>query len=171
MPLEGLAARAGLGGMSPEGLGLYKDLEPFWERIGGDAIYTEAVAHVDALWRDGVLQSWADAATIVAAHDPHPGIVEGTEGFEYDIVDEAAAADEAADAVAADHDGGVPPVDDDGEPQAMVGADDGASKPVCLLPYVQSLPHQALPSSPTALHRHYFHNPRIISNPPSPHHP
>ena len=47
MPLDGLAARAGLGGMSPEGLGLYKDLEPFWERIGGDAIYTEAVAEVD----------------------------------------------------------------------------------------------------------------------------
>ena len=134
MPLDALAARAGLGGMSPEGLGLYKDLEPFWERIGGDTIYTEAVAHVDALWDSGVLRSWADAGTVVAAHDPHPGIIEGTEGIEYDIVDDS------ADAVDAHDDGGVPPagdddaplVGDDGVPQAanaMVGPDDGASKP------------------------------------------
>ena len=144
MPLDALEARSGLGGMSPEGLGLYKDLEPFWERIGGDAIYTEAVAHVDALWDSRVLRSWADAGIVVAAHDPHPGIVEGTEGFEYDIVDE--------DAMVADAhgDGGVPPVGDDIMPvagddvvvqaaDAMVGTDDGASKPawggICCEPH------------------------------------
>ena len=136
MQLAALEERAGLGGMSPDGLGLYKDLEPFWERIGGDAIYTEAVAHVDALWRDGVLRTWADAATVVAAHDPHPGIVEGTEGFGYDIVDE-------------DTDGGMPPVVDGDVPpvlddevtqdcDAMVGVDDATSKPVLLFKYTRT---------------------------------
>ena len=136
MPLHELEARAGRGGMSPEGLGLYKDLEPFWERIGGDSIYKDAVDHVDSLWEAGVLQTWADAATVVAAHDPHPAILEGTEWIGYDIVDE----DEAA--AAPEGDGGVHPdealapvpVDAD----AVVAADDSADKPVSLRTYLFS---------------------------------
>ena len=83
LPLEPLIA----GGVSPEDLGLYKDLQPFWDRIGGDAVYTDAVAHVDHLWDSGILSSWADAHTLVEAHDPHPGIVEGLEGAEWYVDD------------------------------------------------------------------------------------
>ena len=124
LPLDPLEA----GGVAPENLGLYKDLLPFWDRIGGDAVYADAVAHVDHLWGTGVLSTWSDAHTIVEAHDPHPGVVEGLEGAPWDIEDE-------------DHvplaDGGVPPdpeamvngQDVDGEgaaaPEAMVDADEG----------------------------------------------
>ena len=133
MPLAELQARAGLGGMSPEGLGLYKDLEPFWERIGGDAIAQDAVDHVNALWESGVLTSWADAATVVEAHEPHPAAVEGTEGIGYDIVDEdGAVAAEGEDML--DEVGGVPRDDAlaAAVPESMVGADDGGDKPVRL---------------------------------------
>ena len=136
MPLQDLEARAGLGGLSPDGLGLYKDLEPFWERVGGDAIYKDAVDHVDSFWEAGVLQTWADAATVVAAHDPHPAILEGTEWIGYDIVDEDAAAP-------AGDDGGMHP-DEALAPvpvgaDALVAADDSADKPVPLRTYVPIL--------------------------------
>ena len=122
LPLEPLAD----GGVAPEHLGLYRDLLPFWNRIGGNAVYDEAVACVDDMWDSGALSSWSDAHTIVEAHEPHPGIVEGLEGAEWDI--------EAADAEP-DPDGGVPPdggmapaADDMDvprmvEPEAMVDAD------------------------------------------------
>ena len=139
MPLDVLDARAALGGMSPEGLGLYADLEPFCARIGGDAIYKDAVDYINSMWEAGVLTSWADAATVVAAHDPHPAILEGTEWIGFDVVDEdAGAADPEGDALGG-ADGGLPP---DGalvpvpqEVQAMVGADDDAEKPVPPMPF------------------------------------
>ena len=138
MLLGELEARAGLGGLSPEGLGLYKDLEPFWERIGGDAIYKDAVDYVDSMWESGVLQTWADAATVVAAHDPHPAVLEGLEWIGFDVVDEDAAADLGGlpPDGAPDGDGGLLPdaalVPVPDEVAAMVGADDGADKPARL---------------------------------------
>ena len=147
LPLEPLVA----GDVAPEHLGLYRDLLPFWNRIGGNAVYDEAVALVDGMWASGALNSWSDAHTIVEDHEPHPGIVEGLEGAEWEI--------EAADAEPA-HDGGVPP---DGdmvpaaddmvvprmvEPEAMVDAE-GDSKAVPLIwPNITCFPVHPLSPSP-----------------------
>ena len=110
------------GGVSPEALGLYKDLMPFWSRIGGDSVYQDAVDHVNAMWAEGVLTSWADASTIVEAHDPHPGIVEGLEGVEHELVNDEEAASDAEDTAAHSGDGGVPPA----AAAAAAAADDDA---------------------------------------------
>ena len=125
LPLEPLLA----GGVAPEDLGLYKDLQPFWERIGGDAVYTDAVAHVDNMWDRGIVRTWADAHTLVETHDPHPGIVEGCEGAEWDVVDESSP---AADGTGIEGGGGDDPgIDNTGgadggkEPEAMVDANEG----------------------------------------------
>ena len=54
------------------------------------------------------MTSWADASTIVEAHDPHPGIVEGLEGVEHALVNDEEATSDAEDTAAHSGDGGVP---------------------------------------------------------------
>ncbi len=132
------------GGVSPtsgEDLGLYKDLVPFWARIDGDAIYRDAVKHVEDMWNAGVLSAWSDCTSVVEAHAPHRPIDEGLEGIGCDIEDEnEAAADPDADAAETDE----AAVDPEGR-GAMVEVLDADAKPVRSL-YVPYLFPSACPS-------------------------
>jgi hypothetical protein len=126
---------------SPDALGLFKDLAPFWSRIGGETVYQDAVNHVDAMWDEGILSSWADASTIVEDHVPHPAIVEGMEAAGWDIDNaeeddgapgaEGAAAGEAAGV----DDGGLAPAghaaaEEDREDDGVLAGDGKAASPL-----------------------------------------
>lgn len=126
LPLEPLLA--GDGGVTPESLGLYRDLQPFWPRISGQAVFDEAVAHVDRLWQAGIVTGWADAATVVEAHEAHPGILEGLEGAEWEVEEplDAGVAAAADGAVVAEGIGAAPEAVDS-EAEGMVDADDAGS--------------------------------------------
>ncbi len=133
-PLEAGGVPPNPGGVSPEDLGLYKDLVPFWSRIGGEAVYRDAVEQVNHMWEEGILGSWADAATVVEAHAPHHAITEGLEGIGCDVGDEAegeAEAEAAAEGAAAvEGDGGLAPGEVVVEDAAgEVRLDDGDDKP------------------------------------------
>ncbi len=124
------------GGLPPDDLGVYVDLLPFWQRIDGVAVCRDAFAQVDEMWRQGVVSSWSDAATLVEQHAPHRGIDEGLEGIGWDVEHDTAA-DEAEGVVgpAAD-DGGMPPDappdEQEEEEEGQGGLDPTDDKPVRL---------------------------------------
>ena len=66
---------------------IYHALQPFWERLDGDKIRSDAQEYVEQLWRDGSLRSWRDAQVLVENHSPHKCAEEGLEGVPWDIDD------------------------------------------------------------------------------------
>ena len=77
---------------------MYKDLQPFWHRVDGDAIRREARASVAEMWNNGAISDWADAATLIEDHMPHPQTEEGLEAVEVNVTDdEDADGDDAGD--------------------------------------------------------------------------
>ena len=102
---------------------LYKDLQPFWHRVDGDAIRREAKASVAEMWNNGAISDWADAATLIEDHVPHPQTEEGLEAVEVNVTDdEDADGDDAGDGGDDAGDGG----DDDAPGGAAAGHADDA---------------------------------------------
>ena len=78
--------------MLPDGAGLdavFKDLQPFWAALDGNAIRAAAYDHVQALWDTKAVTSWADAVVVIEHHTPHPPVDEGLEGILWDVDDQA----------------------------------------------------------------------------------
>ncbi len=64
---------------------LYKDLQPFWEKLDGDQLRRDAAAQVQQMWDEGLISSWSDAEMLIEHHAPHPPVEEGLEGVPWDI--------------------------------------------------------------------------------------
>ena len=97
--------------------GVFRDLKPFWEAVDGDKIRAEAYDLVQDLWDTGAITGWADAATLIEDHTPHPLIEEGAEGADIEIVDDDAINEDAPDSEA--------DIDEDDDPNGGGDDDDG----------------------------------------------
>lgn len=68
---------------------LLRDLQPFYNVVGGDSLRSKAHADVDARWVSGELSSWEQAAMVIEDHVPHPVAQEGLEGADWEVVDDS----------------------------------------------------------------------------------
>ena len=100
---------------------LYKDLQPFWDRVNGDAIRQHAIDSVTQMWNDGVITGWHDAETLIEDHVPHPQAEEGLEAVDYNVTDNEDADDDDGDDQGGDGGGG-------GAGEAAAGDDDDAGE-------------------------------------------
>ncbi|CAK0909832.1 unnamed protein product [Prorocentrum cordatum] len=65
---------------------VFVDLRPFWEALGGPALWRHAQQTVDEMWSAGTLSSWADVDLLIEHHKPHPCAEEGLEGANWEVV-------------------------------------------------------------------------------------
>ena len=68
---------------------LYHALQPFWERLDGDKLRSDAEDYVQNLWREGEISGWQDAQVLIEDHLPHRHIGEGLEGIDWEVASES----------------------------------------------------------------------------------
>ena len=76
------------GGVIPEVNAIFKDLKPFTDKLDLQAMCSAAIREVNEHWEEGVVTQWSDAGQVIEQHTGHSCIVEGTEGWGWDVDEE-----------------------------------------------------------------------------------